>query len=294
MLHIVTLSLFALVLPAQSAFSHSLWLSLFESKMHEPGHLLSTIGWGHYPPLDDLLSSPTASVKLAKYYLTAPDGTEIPFSIPDSSIETKAHPPYADIITGDLGIKKIALKKESPKGTYQVAAASEVGFFTRYKDKTGKMRMAPKPMDQLKNVGEVLESFRYSMNAKSYYSIAEWTEPQPAGFELEILPDCDLSNVRKGDMVSFDVSFMGKPVNTDSNTINYMTLSSDTFGGPDGYFLSAYIMDGKAHFRIPSAGHWVANVYIAQKTSSKGLLSNLTEKCRKVFSCATVSFTVNP
>lgn len=294
MLHITALCLCTLVLPAHAAHAHSLWVNLFESHMHEPGHVLSTIGWGHFAPIDDLLSSPTASVNIAKYYLTAPDGTEVQLPLPKSSVETNAKTLYADIITGDIGLTKIAQKKESPHGTYQVAASSKVGFFTRYKDKNGKMRMAAKPMDQVKDAKEVLESFRYSLNAKAFYSIGKWTKPKPAGFDLEIIPECDLSNVHKNDIVSFDVSFMGKPVNTNSNTINYMTLTSDTFGGPDGYFLSAYIMNGKANFRIPTAGHWVANVYIAQETSSKGALSKLAKKCGKVFSCATVSFTSNP
>ncbi|WP_415717909.1 DUF4198 domain-containing protein [Maridesulfovibrio sp.] len=290
----MTICLCALVLPAHAAHAHSLWVNLFESNLHEPGHVLTSIGWGHFSPIDDLLSSPTASVNIDRYYLTAPDGTEVKLPIPKSSVKTATETPYADIVTGDIGVRKIVLKKDSPQGTYQVSATSKVGFFTRYKDKTGKMRMAAKPMDQIKDAGEVLESLRYSMNAKAFYSIGKWTKPKPSGFDLEIIPERSLSNVRKGEMVSFDVSFMGKPVNTDSNTINYMTLTSDTFGGPDGFFLSAYIMNGKAEFRIPTAGHWVANVYIVQDTSPKGPLSELAKKCGKVFSCATVSFTAKP
>ncbi|MFW5498808.1 MULTISPECIES: DUF4198 domain-containing protein [unclassified Maridesulfovibrio] len=293
-LYTMVLCLCALILPAHAAHAHSLWVNLFESHLHAPGHVLTSIGWGHFAPIDDLLSTPSASANIARYYITAPDGTEVVLPLPESTVKTTSETPYADIITGDIGIRKIALKKDSPQGTYQVAASSKVSFFSRYKDKNGKMRMAAKPMDQLKDVGEVLESFRYSLNAKAFYSIGKWTKPKPAGFDLEITPESNLSNMRKGDMVSFDVSFMGKPVNTDSNAINYMTLTSDTFGGPDGYFLSAYIMNGKAKFRIPTAGHWVANVYVTQQTSPKGPLSNLAKKCSKVFSCATVSFTAKP
>ncbi|WP_291327540.1 DUF4198 domain-containing protein [Desulfovibrio sp. UCD-KL4C] len=284
----------ALIFSTQIVQAHSLWVSLFESHTHEPGHVLSILGWGHTSPIDDLLSSDTASVSIKEYSLITPTGKKVSLFAPNSSTETKASYPYADILTGDLGLRKIALKKDSQQGTYQVIATSKVGFFTSYKDTNGKQRMATKPIDQLKNVSEIIESFRYTMNAKGFYSIGKWTKPKPVGFDLEIIPTCDMSRVRQGDIVSFDVSFMGTPVNTDSNTIHYMTLTSDTFGGPDGFFLSAYIMNGKTRFRIPSVGHWVANVYISQKTSTKGPLSKLAKKCKTIYSCATVSFTVNP
>lgn len=120
--------------------------------------------------------------------------------------------------------------------------------------------MTTKPMDPLKDVGEVRESFSYTMNTKGFHSIGNWTKPKPAGFDLEIIPDCNLPHVRKDELVFFDVSFMGKPVNIDHNTTNYMTLTSDTFGGHDGFFYSGYIMNGKASLRIRSTGHWVANI----------------------------------
>ncbi|GKT33430.1 Protein of unknown function DUF4198 like protein, partial [Aduncisulcus paluster] len=151
-LYTMVLCLCALVLPAHAAHAHSLWVNLFESHLHAPGHVLTSIGWGHFSPIDDLLSPPSASANIAKYYITAPDGTEVELPLPKSTVKTATETPYADIITGDIGIRKIALKKDSPQGTYQVAATSKVSFFSRYKDKNGKMRMATKPMDQLKDV----------------------------------------------------------------------------------------------------------------------------------------------
>jgi len=293
--NIVHCLLAALLLAVSStAQAHSLWVTLFESHTHEPGHIISAIGWGHTPPIDDLLVSSMGSASLEEYYVLAPDGKKFSLGVPSSTSSVEKHAPYTHISNSDLGVRKITILKDSPEGTYQVIAKNKELFFTRYINGQGKMRMAPKPVDQLKDVQKVLESVKFTMVGKSFYSVGKWSTPKPIETGLEIIPTCDLSNVHSGDMVTFDVFFMGKPVTTDSNAINYMTLTSDTFGGPDGFFLSSYIMNGKAQFRIPANGHWVANVYIAQDVDKNESLAKLAKQCSKVFSGATVSFTANP
>lgn len=274
--------------------AHSLWINLFESHTHKPGHIISSIGWGHTPPLDDLLISPNGSASIEEYYVIVPDGRKFSLGVPTSEFSVKKHAPYTHITTSDLGVRKVEILKKSPEGTYQVVAKNKEGFFTRYINTSGKMRMAPKPIDELTDIKKVLESVKFTMTGKSFYTVGKWSTPKKLGTELEITPTCDLSSVHSGDMVTFDVSFIGKPVTTDSNAINYMTLTSDTFGGPDGFFLSSYIMNGKAQFRIPSNGHWVANVYIAQDVDKNASLGKFAKQCSKIFSGATISFTVTP
>ncbi|WP_421901370.1 DUF4198 domain-containing protein [Maridesulfovibrio sp.] len=286
--------LIAVFMTAPKAQAHSFWVNLFESKTHAPGHVISALGWGHTPPLDDLISSTEGSVNLETYELVTPDGKRISLGLPQTETRTDKHASYANIISGDAGIKKISRLPDSKAGVYQVCATCKPGFFTRYKDNKGKMRMAPKPLDELKDVEQVFESFRFSMNAKSFYAVEKWQRPTAMGYDLEIIPETDLSSMQTGEIVEFSVSFMGKPVTTNSNGINYMTLMSDTFGTPDGFFLSAYIMDGKAQFRIPTAGHWVANVLLPQEVTTKGTMKKYATKCRKNFSAASVSFTVKP
>lgn len=277
-----------------AAHAHSLWVTLFESHTHKPGHIISSIGWGHTPPLDDLLTSTNGSASIEEYYVMTPDGKKLSLGVPTSKSSVEKHAPYTHITSSDIGIRKIEILEKSPEGTYQVIAKNKEGFFTRYINAKGKMRMAPKPIDKLTDVKEVLESVKFTMTGKSFYTVGKWSPPKEIGTELEIIPTCDLSNVHPGDMVTFNISFMGKPVTTDSNAINYMTLTSDTFGGPDGFFLSSYIMNGKAQFRIPSSGHWVANVYIAQDVDKNASLAKFAKQCSKIFSGATISFTTNP
>ncbi|GKT33644.1 hypothetical protein ADUPG1_002573, partial [Aduncisulcus paluster] len=84
----MVLCLCALVLPAHAAHAHSLWHRM-----------------GAFSPIDDLLSTPSASANIAKYYITAPDGTEVELPLPKSTVKTATETPYADIITGDIGIR---------------------------------------------------------------------------------------------------------------------------------------------------------------------------------------------
>lgn len=277
-----------------TAQAHSLWVTLFESHTHQPGHVISALGWGHTAPIDDLLTSPNGSASLEEYYVMSPDGKKFSLGVPTQEKKLDKHEPYTHISDSDAGIRKIDILKESPEGTYQVVAKNKEGFFTRYINTKGKMRMSPKPVNALEDVKDVIEGVKFTMVGKSFYKVGTWTTPKKLGTELEIIPTCDLTNVHAGDMVTFDIFFMDKPVTTDSNAINYMTLTSDTFGGPDGFFLSSYIMNGKAQFRIPQNGHWVANVYIAQDVAKNASLKKFEKQCSKVFSGATVSFTANP
>jgi hypothetical protein len=42
------------LLVTSSASAHTLWVNLFESRAQLPAHVLSSIGWGHTTPIDDL------------------------------------------------------------------------------------------------------------------------------------------------------------------------------------------------------------------------------------------------
>ena len=95
-------------------------------------------------------------------------------------------------------------------------------------------------------------------------------------------------------MAYFDVSFMGKPFSCTNGNIEYMTATSNSFGGSDNFFLSAYIMNGKAQFRMPAAGQWVVNVFVRQEVTPESDLKHLAGKCTTVWYSGTISFNVKP
>ena len=86
-----------------------------------------------------------------------------------------------------------------------------------------------------------------------------------------------------------------KPLSTTPEKgLEYITATSNTFGGPDGFFLSAMLHNGKGSFRLPTAGQWVVNVYTSYDVDPEKDPKTLVGKCTKVFYAGTISFNVKP
>ena len=289
------LALLAVMAWASVASAHMFWVNTTESFNHPPGHVTTALGFGHMLPFDDLLTSDHGVIRIDSYQLVGPDMSVHEMDIPDPAMPPKsATPDGLTVQSGDMGVRKIALTGDATPGTYQVAVKSVPMFFTKYRNKKGKTAMAPLPADQIKDLDKVLESFKYQSFAKSCFTVKTWRRPKALGHELEILPLTDLSGVRPGDLVEFEVRFNGKPLNSDSNAMYTLECTSNTFGAPDGFFLSSYIVNGRAKFRMPTAGQWVANLYVKSKVDEDPSLKALKGKCTAVFSAATLFFTVAP
>lgn len=285
----------ASIIFSTQAIAHTLWINLYESFAHPPKHAIVSLGWGHTVPMDDLLITEAGPLQLAIFDLIDPDLNKTALPMPVLKME--------DVIKtgsgmtaqcGDLGIRKLGLTDKTKPGTYQVAATLKETFFTKYLDKKGKQKMVTKPLDEVKGVEKVMFSVKFKSFAKAFLAVENWTEPKPLGFDLEIMPMTDLSNVHVGDMAYFDVSFMGKPFSCTNDNIEYMTATSNSFGGPDNFFLSAYIMNGKAQFRMPAAGQWMVNVFVRQEVTPESNLKELVGKCTTVYYTGTISFDVKP
>ncbi|PIE71495.1 MAG: hypothetical protein CSA22_03030 [Deltaproteobacteria bacterium] len=278
-----------------SVMAHSLWVNVHESFTHPPGHFITSLGWGHEVPMDDFLMSEAGAVTIETYDLMGPDGSRTPFPLPVIKKETPASSTTGmTIVQGDLGLRKVSLTDKTVPGTYAVIAESKATYFSGYVDKKGNHKMATKAMDEIKGATAFDFSTRYKAVAKSYVGIKKWTAPKPAGFDLEIMPDTDLSTVNAGDIVKFTVTFKGKPLNCDMHGIHILHLTSNTYGGPDKFMLSSYIMNGKAQVRIPTAGEWVASILIKKNVTPDNELKALAKKCQSIYYGSTLSLTAKP
>jgi len=285
----------AVLLVAANAWAHNFWINLTESMNHPPGHVNTILGFGHTLPFDDFLVGAHGAIQIAKYDLVDPAGKAFDLGKVDASpIKPTPTTSGAAIFQGDLGLRKIGLTPESVPGTYQVVAESMPMYITKYKNKAGKTKIAPKPIDAVKDMGELLESFRFQSFAKSFFGVKEWTEPKPLGHTLEILPLSDMSDIHVGDLVRFKVLFKGKPVNASSDFIATMNAESNTFGSPDGFKLASYIVNGEAQFRIPTAGQWLTSVLYQEKVEGNPAMKDYDGKCTVVFTTSSVGFTVKP
>lgn len=292
---ISSLLFFTIIGISTSAVAHSLWVNLNESFDHPPGHAITSLGWGHSVPLDDFLASASGNVNIVRYDLVSPDNkiSKIPLPVikKEKILTAKSG---MKIQAGDLGIRKISLTKKTEPGTWEVIVESGATYFTQYIDKKGKVKMATKPMDDIKGAKKFNFSCRYKATAKSFMGIEKWTTPKPAGHELELMPTCDLSNVHAGDMISFEATLKGKKLTCDMDGMNYLMATSNTYGGPDKFMLCSHLFDGKAQMRVPTAGQWVVSVMVRKEVKPDNELKELVKKCQIVYYGATISLSVKP
>ena len=278
---------------SSSAQAHSVWINSFESYAHKPPHTMVSLGWGHALPMDDILTSPNGRIAIERFELLDPVlkktdliKPEFKLSKPDLSTDN------FDLFAADLAAQKVALKKDSAQGVYQFSAVSKPTFYTQYIDKKGKTRLQLKPKNEVKDIKKVLMAVKYQAFAKSYLTVGKWTNPKPLGHGLEIIPRTDLSNLHVGDLVEVDVLFYGRPLSATAKSIEYITAHSSSFGQSDGFQLLSYIMEGKAQFRVQSAGQWMIGVNHKDDVTEDGPLKDLYGKADQVYHGASLTFNV--
>ena len=287
----VFFSVFCLTVNAQA---HYFWVNAFDSFTHPPGHAMVTLGFGHTLPMDDIFTSPNAArMNVDKFELFDPafkktDLIKIKSKITEAEVTSENF----DIFPADLAAQKIALKKDSLKGVYQLGAMSEANFYTQYIDNKGRTRIKLQPKDEINDIKQVKASFKNQSFAKSYITLGKWTNPKPLGHKLEIIPLTDLSNVHVGKMVEVEVLFYGEPQSTaHGNNIN-ITAGSNTFGMGEGFTLHSHLIKGKAQFRVQSKGQWLISTVKSERVTKDGNLKDLYGKADNVYHTATLTFNV--
>ena len=284
----------ATIVTVSSLSAHSLWVNSFESFTHKPGHTTVGLGWGHALPIDDILNSPNGKVIVEEFSIIDPKGEKTALKIPSSEVaKVQKEAKSFDVYNSDVGLQKIALKKDSPKGVYRINAKSKPTYYSVFIDTKDRQRLKLKPKDKLKNVKKVLMSVKYEAFANSYLSLGDkWEEPKATNKGLEIIPKTDLSNVKVGDLVEFEVLFYGKPLHASAKGDAYITASSPSFGQPHKFSLFSKIKNGKAQFIVQSAGQWKVETKHKNKVTKDGELKDLFGKADSLINAATLTFNV--
>ena len=286
----LTVFLFAMT---SMANAHSVWINSFESHAHGAHHSMVSLGWGHALPMDDILNSPNGRIAIADFTLYDPamnktDLIKPPFKVEEPTASTAD----IDLYAADLATQKIALNPQSKDGVYQLSAVSVPTFYTQYIDKKGRERMELKPKNEVDGIKKVLMAVKFQAFAKSYLTKGTWVAPQPLGHGLEIIPRTDLSNLHVGDLVEVDVLFYGQPLTATAKSIEYITAHSSSFGQSDGFALFSYLMNGRAQFRVQSAGQWMISVNHKDDVTADGPLKELVGKADQVYHGASLTFNV--
>jgi len=274
--------------------AHTLWVNSFESFAHEPGHITVGLGWGHTLPIDDTLNSANGRVMVQRYAITDPDGEVTDLGAPERKVaEVIKKGKSFDIYNSDVGLRKVALKKDSLKGVYKIEASSKPTFYTHYVDKKDRTRLKLKSKDQIKDLKKVLVAIKYEAFANSYVTLGgRWEEPKATNYGLEIIPKTDLSDVRVGDLVEFDVLFYGKPLNASPKVDSYITADSTSFGQDHNFALFSKVKNGRAQFIVQSAGEWKVQCKHRERVTKDGAIKDLYGRANSLINASTLTFNV--
>ena len=289
------LAFLSVLLLSQNAWAHMFWVNAYKSETHFPHHVITSLGYGHSLPMDDLLLSGKETIKIGKYFVAAPDGKRFDLHADEGGYQAPASLTEGlSAQPGDMNVNKIILGDTASEGTYQVAAAPETTCFTFYVNKKGKRKIVLKYMDEIQDLEKALVSMRCSFSGKTYFTVGQWTKPEPLGFDLEILPENDLSNVHVGDLITFKVLLNGRPLSSSFNGLELLNAQSPSFGGPDGFFLSCKLFNGKGKFRIPAAGQWVVSAYTKKDVEKNPKLAEFKGKTQMLYYSSSITFSVKP
>lgn len=282
-----------LMLITSLTHAHSVWINAFESHAHHSHHVMISLGWGHALPMDDILNSANGGVIIDQFELFDPALKKTDLLKPEGKI-SKANLTTNDfdLFAADLAAQKVAFKKDSAQGVYQLGALSKPAFYTQYIDKSGKTRMKLKPKNELKDIKKVLMCVKYQAFAKSYLTVGEWANPKPLGHGLEIIPLTDLSDLHVGDLVKVEVRFNGEPLSVSAKSMEFIIAHGTGFGQSDGFFLMSYLMGGHAQFRVQSSGQWMISTNHKDDVTEDGPLKDLYGKAEQVYHSASLTFTV--
>lgn len=144
-------------------------------------------------------------------------------------------------------------------------------------------------LDEIKDAKEILLCFNFQSFAKSFISYGKWAKPKLIGHDLEFLPVSDFSNVKVGDVVEFEVYFMGEPLHeiVDGMPAQIRAYSDQSEAG----FVGSFVIKGKTKFKVSSSGKWVVNLSL-KKPVNKNIAPELVGKALHKGYNASVTFFV--
>lgn len=264
-----------------SAVAHDFYINLTEPFKERPKSVIVNLGWGHMIPMDDffegksLKSYEIYDPTLKKANLKFDKKANYEFEKIVASAEADAKFPSAKIFSGDIFANKIYFDTNATEGVYQVAASTEKMQFSWWKDAKGRSKWDMIYLDEIKDAKEILLCFNFQSFAKAFISYGKWARPKLIGHDLEFLPVSDLSNVKVGDVVEFEVFFMGEPLH---EIVDGMPLQIRAYGEQsEAGFVGSFVMKGKTKFKVTSSGKWVVNLSL-KKPVNKDIAPELIGK----------------
>lgn len=252
--------------------AHDFYVNITAPLEAKPWSATTSIGWGHTLPFEDFF----AGSNLQSYTLHDPNMKRMELKFDkNNNVEAvklqRANPapgfPSAVVVGGDGYLNRLFFNDQSALGVYQVAAVSEPLHFAEWIDEKGREKWGRKYLDEIRDAREIRSCRSFQSFAKAYLSYGEWKTPKPIGHELELIPLSDLSKVKVGDVVEFEVLFQGQGLDEMNNGVpaQIRAYGEQNVAG----FSGAFVEKGKARFQVNSAGKWIAVISLNKPVSEK-------------------------
>lgn len=196
--------------------------------------------YGHHFPVDDAVRRK----KLTYVKVVDPEAIETQIALRD---EKSLHSYVVDY---------------SKSGTYVLVAESKPGLFAMYTDAKGRKRHSFKPLSTFVDTAQSIESsMRSSQWAKSYVVCNQSSTPFPAqiGLPLELVPKQDPSSLKKGDSLTFTVSYDGQPYQGEG--FWDATYSGFSTEAEDMYVQRRAVTGGEFTLPIVASGRWFVRFF---------------------------------
>ena len=255
-----------IALLSQSAYAHTLWIQSSRCKVQEGLSKPMFFGWGHHIPLDDAISGN----KLRYIKVLDPMG---------SSKDVK--------IRQEKSLQSYLIKYDQV-GTYCLAAETNPGYYSVYRDKDGKTHHATKPKNDLPEAEDIRLSLLTLQSTKAYVVCEEPSDnvPGPVGFQLELIPVQDPTKMKPGDELHLEVFFKGKRFEGKGEWV--ATYNGYSTAGEDYYHKETEVEGGKFVVPITRAGIWFIRFSFKTKASGADAL-----KCDHLNYKTTITFQVS-
>ncbi|MEA2084231.1 MAG: SUMF1/EgtB/PvdO family nonheme iron enzyme [Thermodesulfobacteriota bacterium] len=217
-----------------SVYAHTLWIQSSRYQVKKSLAKPMFFGWGHYLPLDDAISGD----KLRYINIFDPTGSSREIEIrEDKSLQSH-------LVTYDQ------------VGTYCLAAETNPGYYTVYKDKNGKTHHATKPKCELPGAKDISLSVLTLQSTKAYVVCEEPSDNVPGlvGFQLELTPLHDPNRLKPGDELPLEVFFKGKRFEGKGKWV--ATYNGYSTAGEDYYYKETEVEGGRFKVPIICQGVW--------------------------------------
>ncbi len=242
-----------------SLFAHGLWLNSFEAKSHGSSIVTVGLGSGHGVGIEEAVGD---RIQLESFDLFTPDAKTIALKKPQRGLDPIYESDSFNIAQSNLAMQSITLGKKSKAGTYSVGFATKTGMFTKYLDSKGKQKFSTKAKEKIRDLKEVVSTMKVTTFAKTYFVNKKWSQPEPVGHKLEIIPTSDISKLYVGDKIELEVLYNGKPLQS-----GYITAKNSLSKNDNALFSN--IRKGKAKFVLTNFGQWSFDM--VNKTKKDGV-----------------------